>query len=119
MPGKPDLLFVYDSGRTLNGWIRAPLLRQDRDECPAASCAGPSCRQKHETCLPVVCRKQLARAAPRTAYYPGSEARAADFCKAFPDAEEFGSGDGVMPWRFKAGLTPDEVRLDKVLDASS
>lgn len=45
----------------------------------------------------------------RAAYYPGSADREAQFCKAFPDAEEFGGGEGVMPWRLKAGLSPDEV----------
>ena len=46
---------------------------------------------------------------PRTAYYPGSEGRVAAFCKSFPDAEEFGGGDGVSPWRFKTGLSPEQV----------
>jgi hypothetical protein len=45
----------------------------------------------------------------RKPWYPQSAERAQSFCKAFPDAEEFGGRDGAMPWRFKAGLTPDQV----------
>ena len=45
----------------------------------------------------------------RKPWYPGSADREQAFCKAFPDAEEFGGRDGAMPWRFKAGLTPDQV----------
>ena len=45
----------------------------------------------------------------RKPWYPQSAERAQSFCKAFPDAEEFGGREGAMPWRFKAGLTPDQV----------
>lgn len=50
----------------------------------------------------------------RAAWYPGSADRAASFCKAFPDAEEIGNGsDRAMPWRFKAGLTPEQVDVGR------
>lgn len=57
-------------------------------------------------------RRQLGNVPARNPWYPGSTERAQAFCKAFPDAEEIADRDGAMPWRFKAGLAPDQVQAD-------
>ena len=63
----------------------------------------------HSNCA-VRRRRKLGAAAPRVAYYPGSEGKAASFCRRFPDAEQFGDGKGgAAPWRLQTGLTPDQV----------
>lgn len=55
-------------------------------------------------------RRKLGQAPPRVPYYPGSDAKAASFCRRFPDAETFGDTSGAAPpWRLKTGLTPDQV----------
>ena len=75
----------------------------------------------------------FASLAPRRAYYPGAEARRADFLSAHPDAHQIGSGeDGAMPWtliRDVDAQDPNEICLnveafcaltsETALDASS
>ncbi|KAK9868062.1 hypothetical protein WJX84_011056 [Apatococcus fuscideae] len=67
-------------------------------------------------------RKALAEAPCRAAYYPGSEKRAAAFCKSFGKVEALGNPNfaencdeakvQAMPFLFQAGLSPKEACLD-------
>ncbi len=51
-------------------------------------------------------RSLLARVPTRRAYYPGSQARAAEFAAAHPEAERFGAPrEGELPWTLIAGMT--------------
>jgi hypothetical protein len=81
-------------------------------------------------CALLLCtRERLAREPRRVAWYPGSEAKVADFRAAIPGVEELGTAvngaeDGhaaatqplkappaaYSPWLFAAGLSPEQVR---------
>ena len=71
------------------------------------------------------CRQRLAELPRRFAWYPGSEKRWAAFKAKFRDAAELGTpvdggeqSAGFLPWVFKSGLTPDEVRTARASTCS-
>ena len=53
-------------------------------------------------------RDQLAKVAPRSAYYPGAQDRHGAFLAAHPKAETFGiANEGELPWTLIPGLDPE------------
>ena len=66
-----------------------------------------------------VYRQRLAREPRRVAWYPGSTQKAEAFRSSLPGIEELGAAapadagappQAYLPWLFKAGLSPEEVR---------
>ncbi|MCB9735427.1 MAG: aldehyde dehydrogenase family protein [Deltaproteobacteria bacterium] len=81
--------------------------------CVSARVIVQSARWEQRVALLDAVRGQLALAPTRAAWYPGAEARHAEFVAAHPEAERFGhAAEGELPWTLVAGVDPaaeDEI----------